>query len=78
MRSYIIDINKTINLLLMIDLITLMEINLTQRFLPLEFGQDVDRHHAMEPVATVLNLKAKICKAIEVGKWIVCSQPTVG
>ena len=77
MRSYIIDINKTINLLLMIDLITLMEINLTQRFLPSKFGQDMDRHHAVEPVAIVLNLKAKIRKAIEVGEWIACNQPTV-
>jgi phenylcoumaran benzylic ether reductase len=36
-----------------------------QRFLPSEFGIDVDRHHAVEPVASFFGQKAKIRRAIE-------------
>ena len=36
-----------------------------QRFLPSEFGIDVDRHHAVEPVVSFFERKAKIRRAIE-------------
>ncbi|MED6145914.1 Eugenol synthase 1 [Stylosanthes scabra] len=36
-----------------------------KRFLPSEFGLDVDRHSAVEPAASVLGAKAKIRRAIE-------------
>lgn len=36
-----------------------------KRFLPSEFGIDVDRHHAVEPVASFFGQKAKIRRAIE-------------
>ncbi|XP_002531055.2 isoflavone reductase homolog A622-like [Ricinus communis] len=36
-----------------------------KRFLPSEFGGDVDRSHAVEPAASFFGLKAKIRRAIE-------------
>ena len=36
-----------------------------QRFLPSEFGLDVDRHSAVEPAASAFEKKAKIRRAIE-------------
>lgn len=36
-----------------------------QRFLPSEFGMDVDRHHAVEPVTSFFNQKVKIRRAVE-------------
>ncbi|PNX78660.1 isoflavone reductase-like protein, partial [Trifolium pratense] len=36
-----------------------------KRFLPSEFGIDVDRHHAVEPVASFFAQKAQIRRAIE-------------
>ncbi|KAJ1415336.1 NmrA-like domain [Sesbania bispinosa] len=36
-----------------------------KRFLPSEFGLDVDRHHAVEPVASFYEQKVKIRRAIE-------------
>lgn len=36
-----------------------------QRFLPSEFGIDVDRVHAVEPVASLWALKTKIRRAVE-------------
>ncbi|XP_061342382.1 isoflavone reductase-like protein [Gastrolobium bilobum] len=36
-----------------------------KRFLPSEFGFDVDRHHAVEPVASFFGVKAMIRRAIE-------------
>ena len=38
---------------------------MNQRFLPSEFGIDVDRHHAVEPAASFFGLKAKIRRTIE-------------
>jgi hypothetical protein len=36
-----------------------------QRFLPSEFGIDIDRHHAVEPAASFFEQKAKIRRTIE-------------
>lgn len=36
-----------------------------KRFIPSEFGTDVDRAHTVEPVATLFNAKADIRRAIE-------------
>jgi phenylcoumaran benzylic ether reductase len=36
-----------------------------QRFLPSEFGNDVDRVHAVEPAKSIFALKASIRRAIE-------------
>ena len=36
-----------------------------QRFLPSEFGLDVERHNAVEPVTSFLEKKVKIRRAIE-------------
>jgi phenylcoumaran benzylic ether reductase len=36
-----------------------------QRFLPSEFGTDVDRVHAVEPAKSIFALKASIRRAIE-------------
>lgn len=36
-----------------------------QRFLPSEFGLDVDRHHAVEPVVSFFEQKVKIRRAVE-------------
>ncbi|KAI4327626.1 hypothetical protein L6164_020063 [Bauhinia variegata] len=36
-----------------------------KRFLPSEFGLDVDRHHAVEPAASFFGAKAKIRRAIQ-------------
>ncbi|KAF8027287.1 hypothetical protein BT93_E0252 [Corymbia citriodora subsp. variegata] len=36
-----------------------------KRFLPSEFGADVDHVHAVEPAKTMFALKAKICRLVE-------------
>ncbi|KAJ7953025.1 Isoflavone reductase-like protein [Quillaja saponaria] len=36
-----------------------------KRFLPSEFGLDVDRHHVVEPAASFLGIKVQIRRAIE-------------
>lgn len=36
-----------------------------QRFFPSEYGNDVDRNHAVEPAKTVFGGKARIRRAIE-------------
>lgn len=36
-----------------------------QRFLPSEFGNDVDNSHAVEPAKSVFELKSKVRRAIE-------------
>ncbi|CAK8539914.1 unnamed protein product [Lathyrus sativus] len=36
-----------------------------KRFFPSEFGMDVDRHHAVEPVTSFFDQKAKIRRAVE-------------
>ncbi|KAK9177067.1 hypothetical protein WN944_029086 [Citrus x changshan-huyou] len=38
---------------------------LSQRFFPSEFGNDVDRVHAVEPARTSFATKAKIRRAVE-------------
>ncbi|KAL3723814.1 hypothetical protein ACJRO7_035913 [Eucalyptus globulus] len=41
------------------------EVGNIKRFLPSEFGADVDRHNAVEPAASLFGVKAKIRRAIE-------------
>nr|CCC55425.1 phenylcoumaran benzylic ether reductase [Pinus pinaster] len=41
------------------------EVGTIQRFLPSEFGNDVDNSHAVEPAKSVFELKAKVRRAIE-------------
>lgn len=41
------------------------EVGTIKRFLPSEFGNDVDKAHAVEPVKTMYENKAKIRRAIE-------------
>ncbi|KAI4327625.1 hypothetical protein L6164_020062 [Bauhinia variegata] len=36
-----------------------------KRFLPSEFGFDVDRHHAVEPAGSVLDIKSKFRRTVE-------------
>lgn len=40
-------------------------INIFQRFFPSEFGNDVDRVHAVEPAKSAFETKAKIRRAVE-------------
>ncbi|XP_061342365.1 isoflavone reductase-like protein [Gastrolobium bilobum] len=52
-----------------------------KRFLPSEFGIDVDRHNAVEPAASSLEKKAKIRRAIEaegIPYTYVCSNAFAG
>ncbi|XLT57903.1 hypothetical protein HN873_050507 [Arachis hypogaea] len=42
-----------------------VDVVISARFLPSEFGLDVDRHNAVEPAASALAGKAKIRRAIE-------------
>nr|ABK21730.1 unknown [Picea sitchensis] len=41
------------------------EVGTVKRFLPSEFGNDVDNSHAVEPAKSVFELKAKVRRAIE-------------
>ncbi|KAH9319820.1 hypothetical protein KI387_021589 [Taxus chinensis] len=41
------------------------EVGTIKRFFPSEFGNDVDRHHAVEPMKSVFDLKVKIRRTIE-------------
>ncbi|GLJ19421.1 hypothetical protein SUGI_0350340 [Cryptomeria japonica] len=41
------------------------EVGSIKRFLPSEFGNDVERNHAVEPVKSMFDLKVKIRRAIE-------------
>lgn len=52
-----------------------------KRFLPSEFGLDADRHHAVEPVTSFFEQKAKIRRAIEaagIPYTYVCSNAFAG
>lgn len=40
-------------------------VGLIKRFFPSEFGNDVDRVHAVEPAKTMFAVKAKIRRAVE-------------
>ncbi|CAL5188062.1 unnamed protein product [Lathyrus oleraceus] len=54
------QINDQVNLIAAIK-----EAGNIKRFLPSEFGMDVDRHHAVEPVTSFFNQKVKIRRAVE-------------
>ncbi|GAU47253.1 hypothetical protein TSUD_243460 [Trifolium subterraneum] len=54
------QVNDQVNLIAAIK-----EAGNIKRFLPSEFGIDVDRHHAVEPVASFFAQKAQIRRAIE-------------
>lgn len=41
------------------------EVGTVKRFLPSEFGMDVDRQHAVEPIKSVYDLRVKLRRAIE-------------
>lgn len=41
------------------------EVGTIKRFLPSEFGNDVDNSHAVEPAKSVFELKSKVRRAIE-------------
>lgn len=58
-------------------LLVLYMLNDFQRFIPSEFGNDVDRVHSVEPATTEYAAKIKVRRAIEAEKvpyTYVCSQ----
>ncbi|KAF2305494.1 hypothetical protein GH714_005736 [Hevea brasiliensis] len=46
-------------------IVAIKEAGNVKRFVPSEFGTDVDRTHAVEPAASIFGLKAKIRRATE-------------